>query len=75
MKVFAPCISASFILIEGVSFGQKTNDSMPDAVAYAASAAPAFPFVGIAIFFIPNSLALATPRASPLALKLSHIHI
>ena len=39
-----------------MSSGQKTKDSIPHRVAYAARAAPAFPFVGIASLLIPNSL-------------------
>ena len=50
--VFAPCIAISRILISGVSSGQKTYDSISALLAYAAIAAPAFPFVGIATFFI-----------------------
>ena len=67
--VLAPWSAASLIFIVGVSSGHKTIDSILAFEAYAASAAPAFPLVGIAIFWIPNSFALATAKANPLALK------
>ena len=68
-QTFAPWRAISRTLTSGVSSGQNTNASIPARLLYAASAAPALPFVGIAIRFIPSSLAILTAKESPRALN------
>ena len=67
--VSAPRRSISLTLISGVSSGQKTVDFIPALVAYAAKAAPALPFVGIAKWLRFNCFAIETAIANPLALN------
>ena len=66
-NTFAPCRAISRTFTSGVSAGQNTYDSIPALAAYAARAAPALPFVGIATRLIPKLaamlIAMATPRA------------
>jgi hypothetical protein len=54
----------------GVSRGMKMNASRPARAQYAASAPPAFPADGAAIFLTPSSFAIETAIAMPRALKL-----
>ena len=68
-QVAAPCSSISEMFTSGVSSGQNTTDSMPARDAYAASAAPALPLVGMARRRRPSSFAMDTASASPRALN------
>ena len=65
----APCSAISRMLVSGVSSGAKMYVSMPHREQYAESAAPALPFVGIAMRFTPSSLAMDTAITSPRALN------
>ena len=67
--VSPPCARVSEVLISGVSSGHRMVLFIPARAAYAASAEPAFPFVGIDKWSKPNSFAIETARANPRALK------